>query len=141
MTAKEYLTQLWWIDKEINEKFREMEYLRSKAESCSPVEISGMPHGSGGKDKLSDVIVKLVDLQTYLDMQTDKLIDLRTTITKQICGMKNQKSRVILSCRYLRKEKWEDMEKELAYEKSSLMRFHKKALKEFEKEYPEIREL
>ena len=141
MTAKEYLTQLWWIDKEINEKFREMEYLRSKAESCSPVEISGMPHGSGGKDKLSDVIVKLVDLQTYLDMQTDKLIDLRTTITKQICGMSNQRSRVILSCRYLRKQKWETIEKELNYERSSLMKAHRKALKEFENKYREIGEM
>ncbi|MBR4907774.1 MAG: DUF1492 domain-containing protein [Bacteroidales bacterium] len=141
MTAKEYLKQLWWLDREINEKLHEIDYLRAKAEGCSSPEISGMPKGSGGKDKISDMVIKIVDLQTYINMKTDQLIDLRARITKQICGMKNQKSRVILSCRYLRKEKWEDMEKELAYEKSSLMRFHKKALKEFEKEYPEIREL
>lgn len=141
MTVKEYLKQLWWIDREINEKIKELEYLQEKAKSCSSPEITGMPKNTGAKDKISDVIIKLVDLQTYINMQTDKLIDLKTQITKQICGLRDQRSRVILSCRYLRQEKWEDIEEELKYEKSYLMRLHKKALKEFERAYPQIRKL
>ena len=140
MTAKEYLQQLWWIDKEINEKMKELDYLRVKAEGCSSPEISGMPKGSGAKDKISNVIIKIVDLQTYINMKTDELIDLRAKITKQICGLKNQKSRVILSCRYLRHEKWEEIGEEMDYGERQLQRIHQRALKEFERAYPEIRQ-
>lgn len=139
MTAKEYLRQLWWIDKEINEKLRELDYLRTKAENCSAPEPTGMPRVNGVKDKISDLIIKMVDLQTYVNAQTDELIDLRAMITRQISNLPDQRSRVILSCRYLRREKWEDIEKNLGYEKSYLLRLHKKALRLFEETYPEIR--
>lgn len=139
MTAKEYLKQLWWIDQEINEKIKELDYLRERAGSCSAPEATGMPKGGGAKDKISEVIIKLVDLQTYIDAETDKLIDLRTKITKQICKLRDQRSRVILSCRYIRQMKWEDIEAELHYEKSTLMRVHRKALMDFEHAFPEIK--
>ena len=74
-------------------------------------------------------------------MLNDYLSDVVTKITKQIDGMKNQRSRILLSCRYIRHEKWVDIQKELAYEHTSIMRMHKKALKEFERTYPEIRKL
>ena len=141
MTAKEYLKQLWWIDKEIHEKMMEQEWLKTKAEGTSPPEVTGMPRSAGGKDKISSVIIKMVDLQNYIKMRTDELIDLRITITKQINGLEDQRSRIVLSCRYLRRMKWEQIEKEMAYEKSSIMRMHRKALKEFEKKYPAIRSL
>ena len=141
MTAKDYLQQLWWIDEEIEEKMREMDYLRTKAEGCSSPEMTGMPKGSGAKDRISDVIIKIVDLSAYIGMKTDQLIDLRATITKQIDRMKNGRSRVILSHRYLLHEKWDDIEQAMHYEKSSLMKMHRKALKEFEHHYPSIRRL
>ena len=139
MTAKEYLKQLWWIDAEIDSKVRELDDLRSRAESCSSPKMSGMPKTEGGKDKISALIIKIVDLSTYIDMRTDKLIDLKARITKQICGLRDQRSRVILSCRYIRYEKWEQIEEELGYEKSYLQRLHRKALAEFERTYPEIK--
>lgn len=141
MTAKEYLMQLWWLDYEIEEKMKEMDYLRAKAEGCSSPEMTGMPKGSGAKDRISDVIIKIVDLSAYIDMKTDQLIDLRETITKQIDGMKSGRSRVILAYRYLFREKWDNIEKAMHYEKSSLMKMHRKALKEFEHHYPSIRRL
>lgn len=141
MTAKEYLKQLWLIDKEINSKLRELEYLRTKAENCSSPEMTGMPRSAGGKDKISSVIIKLVELEKYINARTDRLIDLRRIITKQIDGLSSQKSRIILSARYLRQQKWEDIEEELSYEKTTIMRWHRAALREFEYTYPEIRRM
>lgn len=141
MTAKEYLKQLWLIDKEINSKLSELEYLRTKAENCSSPEMTGMPRSAGGKDKISSVIIKLVELEKYINARMDNLINLRAAIIKQIDGLKNRRSRIILSARYVRLQKWESLEKELAYERSSLMQWHRKALKEFEQTYPWIRSL
>lgn len=144
MTAKEYLQQLWYIDREIDEKVRQIEYLRTKAEGCSQAETTGAPRGTGGKDKISDIVIKMVDLQTYINIRWDDLIDLRETITRQIDGLKNQKSRLVLSARYLREKKersWNILERDLNYERSTLLKLHRKALREFERRYPEIRKL
>lgn len=141
MTAKEYLKQIWWVDREINEKMSELEYLQTKAEGLGGSGSQGAQSKGNTKDKISAIVIKIVDLQTYINMQTDKLIDLRTKITKQICKMRDQKSRVILSCRYIRHMKWEQIEKELHYEQRTLMRIHRNALKEFEAMYPQIRKL
>ena len=143
MTAKKYFQQLWLLDEEIDEKIREMDELRTQAENCSSPEMTGMPRGSGTKDKLSEIVTKLVDLQSYVNEQTDRLIDLRAEITRQINEMKNQRSRIILSKRYLRKNRqdraWEKIAKEMHYDKSTLMDIHRKALRQFEHDHPEIK--
>ena len=142
MTAKKYLQQLWWIDKEINEKNKELEELRVQAENCSSPEMTGMPKGSGTKDKLSETVAKIVDLQNYVNELTDRMIDLRAEITRQISSMPDQRSRIILSCRYLRRKRqdraWEKISKELYYDINTVMILHKKALKQFEQQYPGI---
>ena len=145
MTAKKYFQQLWLLDEEIDENNREMDELRTREENCSSPEITGMPRGSGTKDKLSEIVAKLVDLQQYVNEQTDRLIDLRAEITRQINEMKDQRSRVILSKRYLRKNRqdraWGKIAKELHYDEKTIMRLHKKALKQFENEHPKIKML
>ena len=139
MTAKEYLSQMLWLDREINNGIEQLEELRVKAEGLSQTAPTGMPHGSGGGDKLAQRVVRIVELQEYVNDQTDRLIDLRMEITQQIDRMKNQKNRVVLQCRYLRCMKWADIERELHYEHSSMMKRHKTALKEFERLNPTIR--
>ena len=144
MTAKEYLKQLWYVDDEINEKLREIEYLRTKAENCSAAESDGMPKGAGTYDKISEIVIRIVDLQTYVNIRTEDLFAMREKITKQIDGLKNQQSRIILSARYMRQKQdrsWSRLEKDLSYEASSLHRLHRSALREFEQTYPEIRKL
>lgn len=144
MTAKEYLKQLWYVDDEINEKLREIEYLRTKAENCSAAESDGMPKGAGTYDKISEIVIRIVDLQTYVNIRMEDLFAMREKITKQIDGLKNQQSRIILSARYLRKKEergWGQLMKDLNYESSSIHRLHRSALREFEQTYPGIRKL
>ena len=143
MTARKYFQQLWWLDDEINEKMKQLDELRNRAENCSAPEMTAMPRGSGTKDRLSDLVAKMVDLENYINDQTDRLIDLKAEITKQIDSMKDQRCRLILSRRYLRcsrqERAWEKIAKELHYDKSTLMDIHRTALKLFEEQHPEIR--
>ncbi|MBQ9031851.1 MAG: DUF1492 domain-containing protein [Parasporobacterium sp.] len=141
MTAKEYLRQLWWLDHEIDEKYRELEYLRELAAGCSSPEITGMPKGNSGKDKISDVVVRMVDLQTYINFRTDQLIGLKEKIIKQIDEMPDPRNRILLSCRYVRRQKWDEISRRMSYDKSHILKLHKKALAEFESVHPEIRKL
>lgn len=139
MTAKEYLSQLKWLDKEIDEKQMELAYLRSRAENCSAPEMSDMPKGSGRKQQLDDVIIKIVDLQNYINVRIDTLIDLREKIIRQLDGIRDGRSRTILWRRYVLYEKWEHIERSLHYERTYLARLHMKALKEFTRLHPEIK--
>ncbi len=140
MTAKEYLEQLRWIDREIESKEGEIEVLRARAEGRSSPRITDMPRSGGGTDN-TDVIIRMAELEKYISEQKRRLIDLKRRVTRQIYGLKDPRSRVILSCRYLQKQKWEEIEKHLAYEHSSMMKLHKKALKEFELAYPSIKRI
>lgn len=141
MKVKDYLKQLWWLDREINDKIRELDYLQAKAENCSSPELTGMPKGSGSWDRVGDTTSKLIDLQAYINQRIDQLIDLRIMIMKQIDGMDDQKHRLILSYRYLRHMRWETIEKELNFEKSYLQFMHREALKKFGEMYPDIRRM
>ena len=138
--AKDYLRQLWWIDREINLKYRQLEELKARAESCASPKLTGMPKGNGQKETLSDLVIKIADLENYINKRTDGLIDLKAQIIKQIDAMKSQTDREILTRRYVLHEKWEDMAGELSYDVSYLLRLHKQALRNFESAYPEIKD-
>ena len=141
MTAKEYLSQLRWLDNEIENIQTEIDYLRARAENCHAPEISDMPKGSGSRQQVDDLIIKIVDLQNYMNVQVDTLIDLRKKIMMMLSGMKDGRSRTILQKRYVQHKRWEIIADEMNYERSYLTRLHGKALKEFEKCYPEIKSI
>ena len=140
MKAKEYLKQIWWIDKEINYKREQREMIRAKAEGVSSPQISDMPKGGQQQDPAS-LIVKLADLDNYINEQTGRLISLKADVIKQIDKITDQRSRLILTCRYLQMRKWEDIEKDMHYEHTYMMVLHNRALRLFEEVNPQIRKI
>ena len=145
MTARKYLQQMWLLDKEIDARLMELEYLKTKAEGCSSPKLTGMPGGKNRKDRIGDIVIRITELNAYIEAKTDELINLREKITKQIDGMPDQMDRVILRRRYMGKTKedrrWKMIAKDLGYEESTLKKREKDILKRFERRYPEIRRL
>ena len=83
MTAKEYLRQLWQLDREINIKYQELEHLRAsigiRAMRQGDVVVSGET-----SDPVADTVTKIISMEEYINRKIDKLIDLRRKITDQI---------------------------------------------------------
>lgn len=140
MNAKEYLKQIWWIDKEIKYRQDQADMIRARAEGRSSPQVTDMPKG-GHKTDTAGLIVRLAELDKYIKEQTDRLISLKASVIKEIDKLPDQRSRLILVCRYLQVRKWEDIENEYNYEHSYMMSLHRKALREFEEANPHIKQI
>lgn len=136
MTAREYLKQLWNIDDEITERMEELEELRAKAERCSAPKMEGMPGGGAGeKDPISQTVIRIVDLDAYINFKIDELINLRTKITEQIDAISKQSYRSVLRNRYVLRKRWEDIAETMHYSINHCYRLEKQAIREFERKY------
>lgn len=136
MNAKEYLYQLWNLDKEIQIRLAVLDKLRAQ------IGIRAMPDpddrviSSGNdSDPVSDLAIKIADLERLIDRKTDRLIDLKVKIIGQIDGMENRTYRNILTCRYVLMQSWDQVAESVGYERSHCLRLHGRALQEFEKKY------
>lgn len=135
MTAREYLKQSFYINKEIDENILQLEELDSDICRCTQI-FTDMPPGvhndNNAEIKLAAYIDKHDELTQKINEETDKLFETKKEIRLKIYQIKNQKYRLVLMKRYIRFKKWEQIQEELGYEElSSVHKVHRKSLVEF----------
>lgn len=135
MTAREYLKQSFYINKEIDENILQLEELDSDICRCTQV-FTDMPSGvhndNSAEIKLAAYIDKHEELTQKINEETDKLVETKKEIRLKIYQIKNPKYRLVLMKRYIRFKKWEQIQEELGYkELSSVHKAHRKSLVEF----------
>ena len=134
MTAKEYLRQLWQLDREINIKYQELEHLRAsigiKAMHRGDVVNSGQT-----SDPVAETVTRIISMEEHINRKIDKLIDLRRKITDQIDGMESRTFRNILTCRYVLMQSWDQVAATMGYDVRHCTRLHGRALQEFSRMY------
>lgn len=135
MNAKEYLSQGFYLDKEINEKIFEIEKLMSDMCRCTQ-QFSDMPPGEHNDNstelKMANYIDKHNKLENEINDEIDQLDKIKSEIRKSILKVKNPKCRLVLMKRYWRFLKWEQIQKEMEYEDlRSVYKVHTRAIKEF----------
>ena len=78
MTAKEYLSQAWNIDRRINDKVAHVSRLRDMATNVSAV-ISDMPKSpSPNNQRMETIIARLTDTEDEINADIDRLIKSET---------------------------------------------------------------
>lgn len=135
LTAKEYLSQGFYLDKEINEKILEIEKLISDMCGCTQL-FTDMPpsehNDNSTEQKMANYIDKHNELENEINSEIDKLDKVKSEIRKRILKVKNSKCRLVLLKRYWRFLKWEQIQEEMEYQElKSVYRVHTKAIKEF----------
>ena len=134
MTAKEYLRQLWQLDREINIRYQELEQLRAsigiKAMNREDVVNSGQT-----SDPVAETVTRIISMEEHINRKIDKLIDLRRKITDQIDGMESRTFRNILTCRYVLMQNWNQIAETMGYDVRHCTRLHGRALQEFSRLY------
>lgn len=83
MQAVEYLEQVKDLDSKIENKRDEERELWSLATSMTQ-NYSGMPHGSGDNDTMTNIVKKIIDARNRTNAQIDKYVDAKQDVINHI---------------------------------------------------------
>ena len=132
MTAKEYLSQVLYIDQRINCKLRQVAQLRENATRATAT-ISDMPRpDSPNLKSMENTICKIVDLEQEINRDIDRLVDLKAEAREALAQLTNPDESLILEMRYLLRNTWEEIAEETGYSVRHVTRLHGRGLQHFQ---------
>lgn len=129
MTTKQYLSQAFYLDKQIESKLQQMDSLNALATKAT-MTLSDMPKNPNKPlSRMEDTVVKIVDLQEEISKDMEKLVDIKEDIVNTIKGINEKEIQTLLEKRYLCFEDWEQIAVDLKYNIRHVYRIHSKGLK------------
>lgn len=106
MTAKEYLSQVYWLNRIINNKLEQKEELEAMAERTTvTITQDRVIGGVRTTSPMEDATVKLIDLSHEINDDIDELIDLKKEIQETINKVGDYRHKAILEMRYINNKK------------------------------------
>lgn len=123
---KEYLLGYQRINQRVNCLLLEQQRWRELATRVSP-NLSGMP-GEGKGGGTQGAISKIVDLETEINAEIDKLVEKRKEIEGIIRAVEDNILRTLLEYRYINGKKWEEIALMMGYDYRYILKIHGKAL-------------
>jgi len=124
MNAKEYLGQAYRLDQRINSKLEQVASLNELATKATHT-LTGMPRNPNrATSMMADAVTKIIDLQTEIDHDIDRLIDLKREIVGLIKAVVNAECQTILELRYLCFKSWEQIAVDMGYNVRHVYRMH-----------------
>lgn len=106
--TKQELSQLYYLVKEIKLKRQQLEQLRTIAEGTT-VELTGMPHGTGIKDKVGNVAADIADIKAILELKIQEYYYQYNRLTRYIESIDDSLIRQIMTLRYIELKEWNDV--------------------------------
>lgn len=132
MDTKNYLSQLWHINKRIELKLDELSRLRSMTTKVTAT-FSDMPRSATRNvHRLEDAISRLIDLEEEINNDIDRFVDLKNDIMETIKSIEYPQHRLILEMRYIHQMSFDKICNELFYSPTHVYRLHNEALYLFE---------
>lgn len=107
MTKKE-LSQLYWLNREIEEEKRKLRELEAAATS-STATITGLPHVSGAHDKIGDMAILIAEQRDLIDLKVRQSVIEYNRLNRYIAGVEDAQMRMILSLRYVNGMSWQQV--------------------------------
>lgn len=126
MTKKEYLSQVYKMDKRIRILQGKIEKLRASLEYHSPSLESG--GGGGSPDKMPDTISKIMEYEQHAAQLQAAYVDKYIEIDRAIHSVEDDTLREVLERRYLLYQKWEQIAQEMHKDIRWIYRLHGRAL-------------
>ena len=128
MTAKEYLGQAYRLDQRINSKLEQVLSLRELTTKATAT-MSDMP-GGGSRNvyKMQDIIGKIVDLESEINADIDKLVDLKREMVTVIKAVTDPELQTLLELRYLCFKTWEQIAVDMQYSTRNIYKLHDTAI-------------
>ena len=128
MTKKD-LSQLYHLNREIEEQQRRLNELEALATSCTS-QITGLPKALGLSDKLAKYVVEIADLKALLDLNLKKCFYELNKLNRYIASVEDSQMRMILAFRYVNGLTWQQVAYSIGhYDESFVRRKHDNFLK------------
>ena len=105
MTKKE-LSQLYWLNREIEEEKRKLSELEAAAAGCT-AKITGLPHVSGVHDKIGDLGILIAEQRDLIDLKVRQSVIEYNRLNRYIASVDDAQMRMILSLRYVNGLSWQ----------------------------------
>jgi len=128
LTAKEYLSQAFILDKRIQVKERRLEWLKNHASYVSNNLTEVVKFSLSHRSAVEEAVVKIVDLEKELMNDINKMIELKKEIAYIIRSVNNIECETLLEMRYLTFMNWEEIAAQLNYSNHYIYHLHRKAL-------------
>lgn len=136
MTTVEYLSQISRCEDMIERKQNEILKLDNLAHGIkSPTYDPNKVQSSLSGDKMSNIVVKLVETQEELEDLIESYIDKRKYIISQIDQIPNQISYKVLTDRYIEQKRYYEIANEIQYSEKWVRKAHARAIREFEEKF------
>ena len=126
--VKTWLRSYRYLKSEVERLEEELAEWRSKAEKMTR-ELSGMPSGSGGGDKVPACVEKIWELERELNTKLSDMVEQRQAIERAIEALPD-KQKQLMHYRYIDGMKWEKVAVEMNLEYRWVLRIHGRALQE-----------
>ena len=129
LTKKE-LSQLYFLNREIEEIQRRIEELECLATGCT-INITGMPKSGSNSDKIAKYVAEIADLECLLDLNLKKCFYELNRLNRYINSIEDSQIRMIISLRYVNGLPWEQVAASRSYTLSgeSVRKTHDRFLK------------
>ena len=129
MTAKEYLSQAFYMNRQIKAKERRLEWLREIAPGPSmrfsqEEKSKGDPRSS----LVENAALKVVELEEEIASDILDLVRVMKDIASAISRVDSMECRTILEMRYLSFMEWDEIISRMGYSRSYVFRLHGEAL-------------
>lgn len=107
MTVQE-LQQLFYLEKLIEHERERLEELRASAGLKSPL-LSDMPKAPGARDKLGDLVPKIVDQEAEIAKSIKKYSETRERLLRYINHVPNARIKMIMILRFIDQKPWQEV--------------------------------
>lgn len=106
--TKDELSQLFYLNREIDSQKRRITELEAAATNCT-AKITGMPHVGGVRDKLGDYAAEIADLKCMIELNMQKCWYELNRLNRYIASVGDAEMRQILSLRYINGLTWQQV--------------------------------
>ena len=135
MTPKEYFQECLKLDNKISEKQNQLDLI--KASFVSAVKIKDINVQTSGENGYENHLATLFDFNDEINMDVDKLVNYKLKLSLEVNQLEDDRYRMILSERYFKGKRFEQIAVDRNYDIRWVYRLHGKALQAFHDLYPE----
>lgn len=142
MTAKQYLGQIRYLNRQIEKLIGELEYLRQKMSQVSAIRYDkDTVQSSPELDPMGETYVQIEAKEKELADKLSRLVGVRLDIVSRIIALQDPRHVDVLYARYVgdtpHPPTWETIADTIGYSRIQTIRIHGTALEEFREMYGE----
>ena len=128
MTAKEFLNRAYRLDTRINNRFEQIQRLRSLAGKNTAAYSGETVSHTRNVHSSEDAIIRIIEAEQELNREIDELIVIKNDIRQVIELVADPNCRLLLESRYLCMNHWDDVCSKLEVSRSRVFELHQTAL-------------